>query len=280
MEISAEFFCVNRLIGRRLIKSSHDLVCADRIDKCAFVALLDRMNDLVCFRSGNDGINDAAFLMFIGTLSVHDGSAVVGDLFDHLTDKLRLVGYDKERVLLIFQVKHVQYLSRGILIDDGIERFIPAKENARCTDDEDVDPKNHIPGIHSLFIGQVDSDKIRASGCGVHGKNHTDGCAVDDSAENADEQRVIGNEIRRKDVGQGAGKHDGKAGKPGEFLSDKFESDIDRKGVQKQVHNSIRKLNVKVAVKNALDENSQSSGASRIESSGADKDLNVHSHNE
>lgn len=238
------------------------------------------MNEFVRFRSGNNRVDNASFLMLKGAFPIHDRRSVMGDLLDHLADEMGLVCNDKQGVLLIFQIEHMKHLGGGILVNDGIQRLVPSEKDSGCADDKGVDAKNHIPGIHSFLFGEVDSDKVRAAGGGVYGEHKADGRAVDNTAENTDEQRIVGNHIRREDVCQCTCEHNGQTGKPGKFFADEFKSDINRKSVQQQVHDCVRKFHVKVAAENALDQDGQSCSTSRIESSRTDENFDVHCHYE
>ena len=70
---------------------------------------------------------------------------MMSDFLDHLADKVRLVGNDEKCRFLEFLIKHVQHLRRSILVNDGIQCFIPSKENT-CS-------SKNISFCGSNFIG-------------------------------------------------------------------------------------------------------------------------------
>ena len=98
----------------------------------------------------------------------------------------------------------MQCLRRNILENDRVQRFIPAENQSGRSQNYNIDAQNDIERIHTLFLGKVDCDKIRAAAGGIYRKAHTDRDTVDDAAEDTDQQCVVSEGIRRQQIDEKA----------------------------------------------------------------------------
>ena len=137
-------------------------------------------------------------------------------------------------------------------------------------------PQNIIPDIASVFFGKIDGDKICPSCTGIADKTKCDHNTVDQTAENTDQQRIIGNGLRRDQVRKNTGQDNDNAGTHSELDADKPEADKNRKGVQGDVDDSIRNLQAGELPENILKEQCQSVEAAGDKSSGIDKGVDVY----
>ena len=65
--------------------------------------------------------------MLKGTFSLQDRGPMMADLIDRLTDLSWSACYNKQRLLLIFLIKHMQHLCRSILEYDRIKCLVKTK---------------------------------------------------------------------------------------------------------------------------------------------------------
>ena len=129
-----------------------------------------------------------------------------------------------------------------------------------------------------FFLRKVDGDEVRTAARGVHAQTQADGKAVDDAAENADEERVVGDDAGRDDVGEYAGKHDHQARIQGELFADVTEPYVDRDHVEQKVDHGERQMKVQEAFREALNENGETGSSSGIKTAGLYEGVDVERH--
>ena len=210
----------------------HDLSGTESIDESGRIDLANPFLDLPNVVSAGHGIDEVVPIVFVTALSVKDRGAVVGHVMDPRADLLRFVGDDEEGHFLVVPVHQMQDLCGRVLEDDGIERLIRAKKVTADQEQHHIESEDQIPGFHAVHLREVDRDKIRAAAGSVRPKAQTDRKAVDDAAENTDQENVLGQRIGGNQVGEKAGQHDHDEGEQGELLPDKAKSDIDRDRVE------------------------------------------------
>lgn len=203
---------------------------------------------------------------------------MLADPIDRITDGLRMIGHDEKRLLLIAGIEHAQHLRGSILKNNGIQRLVKAEQNPGDHDDHNIESENEIPCVHALFLGEKNRDKIRSARGRIHGQTETGHKAVDDPAENADQQNVVCQRYRRYGVRHDTGENDHQAGIQRKFLSDKPESDIDRHDIQQQIDRRIRDKNAEIHFENALYQYGQPRSAARIQAACIDKGFDIHRH--
>src|SRR5699024_6518239 len=130
------------------------------------------------------------------------GSIVVGIVPDGLINFLGMVGDNQQCLLLIALIEHVEDLGAGKLEDNRVQGLIPAKEQAGHNEHSHISQENIVPGVDALALGEENGDKIRTAAGGVGKQAEADGTAIDNAAENADEQRVGSNFKSRQQVGE------------------------------------------------------------------------------
>ena len=101
-----------------------------------------------------------------------------------------------------------------------------------------------------------------------------------DTAEDADEQGVVGDGKGGQQVGEQVGEHDHQAGVKGILFADEPEAQIDGEGVEDDVDQGVGQFNVEPQFKHALQQQGQAGGAARIQPARADKRLDVDRHDE
>ena len=105
------------------------LFCPDGVGKCIGICFSDRMQHFVCLRTGYYRIHYLTFLFFPGTDTVHNGCAMIGQIYDCFAHCLCIVGYNKQSLLLMAGIKSMQYLRGYKLEYNGIQRLVPAKQD-------------------------------------------------------------------------------------------------------------------------------------------------------
>lgn len=238
---------------------------------------LDHMTGAV---GGDDGVEHLMIFMLMGTLGVHDGCTVMGFIEDHLRDLLCLVCDDKERLALEITVEGMQGLGGYVLEHDRIQRLIPAEKHTGGTEDQDIEAENQVPGLHAALLAEVDGDKIRTTSGRIYTQAEADDHAVDDTAEDGDQQGVIGDYVRRHHISEKAGQENHDQREEGELLSDEAETDIDRDRIQQDIDRRVWNLMWQIHLADTLDQDRQSRRTAWIESTGTDKCFDIDRHQE
>ena len=165
------------------------------------------------------------------------------------------------------------------MIDDGIKRLIHTKQHTGHANDHYIKSQNKIPGIYTLFLGKIDRNKIRTARSCVHEQTDADHESIDDTAEDTDQQNIISDRHLRNDVCQHTRQYDHQAGVQRKLLADKPESYVDWYQIQQQVYQRIGDFHAQKPLKDTLDQNCQSRGATRIQPARLDKCFDIDCHN-
>ena len=261
-----------------LIEEAGERLRFHGVDEGMGIDFTHGVDDLLAFVAGYHGIDEAALAEMEGTLAPENGRPVMRGVVDDFADLLRIVRDDEEGVLLIALVERVHHLRGGVLKDDGVERLVPAEGETGHHEQDHVEVENDVPGVYALSLRKVDGDEVGAAARGIHAEAETDGKAVDDAAENADEQGVVGDDVGRKKIGEQTGEHDHEAGVERELLADVAEPYVDGYHVQQKVDRGEGEPDVQKALGEALNENGEAGGAAGIETSGLHEGVDVESH--
>ena len=162
--------------------------------------------------------------------------------------------------------------------DNRIQCLVPAKQNACHRYDHHIESQYDIEGIHTLFVGQKNGNKIRSSACGSYLQAHTDRQSVYHSSENTDQKNIICDCIYGKNIRQDTGKYDHQTGISCKFFSNKPKSYIYRNRIQNQVNKRVRNRYMKKQFCHALDQNGKSCNSTGIKVPRPHKGFNVHCH--
>ena len=133
-------------------------------------------------------------------LAAKDRRPVVRIMINQLCDFMRMVGHDKEGLLLIALIEYMDDLRRDELVNNGIEGAVPAEQDAGSNQNDGVDAEADIPGVHAVARREPGGDEVGSSTGGVCGKTDRNAESVDQAAENTDQKRVIGNDEIRKSI--------------------------------------------------------------------------------
>ena len=212
-------------VVRPIVEPPCDLFCFHTVDKGFGVHFPDAVNGMLGLFCGNHRVQKMLFLTFITAHTPEMGGVVVGFVPDSLVYLVGMVSDNQQRLFLIPFIEHMENLGGGKLEDDGVQGFFPAEEQSGHHQHGHISHENIVPGINSLALGEENGDKIGAAAGGVCEQAQADGAAVDNAAENADEQRVRGNFQTGEEVGQNTGKDDHQTGISGKFFADVAEAD-------------------------------------------------------
>lgn len=262
-------------IIRLIIEPPIDVVGLDNVHKGLRVHPVNHGHQPLCFLPGYHGVKHGEIPLGVAAGSLKAGGAVVGEVADTLVHLLRLACDDEQSVLLVPLVKHLNHLSGGELEDDGVERRVPAEEHACRRQHQGVGPQNVVPDILTVLFRKVDGKDIGAAAAGVAHQAEGDGAAVDQAAENTDQQRIIGDGLGGDQVREHTGEKDHTAGADGKFFPHVAESHVDGEGVQQQVDHREGHGDVPEFFKDPLDEQGQTVEASGKHGARPDKGFDV-----
>ena len=172
---------------------------AEGVDEGFGVNFTDFLDNPRPVGSGYHGVDNDAFRSRMA-LAPKDRGPVMCVMINQFRDFMRMVGHDKEGLLLIAVIERMDDLRRDELINDGIESAVPAEEDAGSNQNDGVDAEADIPGVHAVARGEPGGDKVGSSAGGVCGKTDRNAESVDQPAENTDQKRVIGNDEIRESI--------------------------------------------------------------------------------
>ena len=259
------------------VKPAGNLLGFEKIDKGLGINRPHSRDHLVGFRAGNNRVNHAALRMIIGAFPFQDGSPMMRDGGDGLTDLSGLIGHDKECPLLVLTIKGMQDDSGRILINDRIQRPVPSKEQPGHRQDNSIDSQDDMEGIDPFLVREKDTDKIRPAGCRPGHQYDTDNKAINDTAEYTDQEDVIRHKMGRDKVCKKARQYDYQAGIQGKFFPDIPKADVDRYGIEYDIDERIWQLHIQISDKNLLDQQRQACRPTREKIPRPDKGLDIHS---
>ena len=254
------------------------LFCLDHIDESVLVDIADLLDDFRLVAGVDDRVDDRLPFLLIAALAAQDRRAVMGGRLDDIVDLMRLLGHDEQRCLHVFLIQKMQHLRGDELVDDRIQRLVPAEDEAGCDQDDRIEAEHQVECIHPLLVGEPQRDEVGAARCRVLPQAQTDRHTVEQAAENADEQRVIGDDIARQKVNKEVRRHDADEREHREFLPDIPQPDVERDRVQDHIDHRIRQLDVQVHLRHALDQDREPCRPARVEPAGVDERVNVERH--
>lgn len=225
--------------------------------------------------SADDGIQDMTRRTFKTARAVDEGGVMVSDSADDGVNSVRHRGDDKHRIFLVALEKQLDYLSIYVLVYYGVKRAVKSEQHAGGHKYDDVSHKYVGPGVDTFFLGKEYGNKIRSSSACSVDQTYAHAGSVDYTAENTDEQSVISDSDRRKDVGQKPRKDDHIKRIKGKSLAYIFDAEICRYEVQRQVDGRIRQADVKKPRAGLLYENRHAAEAAREKSSGFNETFQV-----
>ena len=261
-----------------LIETTKQPLRRECIDKRTRINLTHDSGNAADVAPCDHGIHDIAPFLFVTAFRCPDGRPMVAGLMDRLADLFPLVRHNEQRFLLIIAVQHMEGLGRSILKYDRIQRLIPSEEAACSQENDCIEAQNQVKAVHPAFLRQINGNKVRSPGRGIDAQTHGDHKAVDQTAKNTDQKRVIREGNGRDQVGKKTCKQDHFAGKERELLSDISKSDVDRKGVEENVHQRVGDFHSQELLSDPLDQNGQAGRSAGIQASCANKCLDIQRH--
>ncbi len=248
---------------------------ANGINEGLGIGFPDSLQGRPDIRAGDNGINHPVRIMAVRADGLGDGCPVLTGLMDHITDFLGILRNDEERLLLIVAIERVKGLGGYKLEDDGVQGLFPAEEIARDKQNGDIKAQDQVPGLRPALLREIDCDEIRPAAGGVGTEADTDGDTVQNSPENRNQQKVIGNHIARKQIREKTADRDEQKGEQREFFPNKAKAHINREGVQQKIHRRVRDLNMPEFLRKALNQDREPRDAAGKQSAGEDKGFNV-----
>ena len=152
---------------RRIIKTARNTICPDTIDKSLGIHSPDSLYGMSALLCGNHRVKQMLLLALIAANTHKMRGVVVGVIPDHLIHFLRVVSNNKQRLLPVPLVQHMQNLRAGKLENNGIQRFLPSKQDAGYRQHNHIPQQHIIPGVHALALGIENCDKIRTAAAGI-----------------------------------------------------------------------------------------------------------------
>ena len=193
---------------------------------------MDFFNQKFGFFGGYNGVDHAGLFVCVASGAFEAGCCVVCKFEDFFVNLVWFFGDDEQGMFLVSLVKHLDDLSGGKLEDDGVKGSVPSEQESCHCQDHSVSAENVVPDITSAFFGKINGNKVSSSGTGVTDQAEADAEAVDQSAEDTDKQCIVGDRLAWDDIRKQTGEHDDTDGTDREFLSDEFQTDEYRNGVQ------------------------------------------------
>ena len=215
---------------------------------------MDFFNQKFGLFGGYNGVDHAGFLVCVASGSFEAGCGMVCKFKDFFVNLVWFFCDDKQGVFLVSLMEHLDYLSGGKLEDDGVKCSVPSEQEAGHCQDHGISTENVVPDITSAFFGKINGDKIGSSGAGVTNQAEADTETVDQSAKDADKQGIVGDRLAWNDIRKQTGEYDDTDGADRKFLSDEFQTDKYRNGVQQYVDEGIGNCNSHKGLKNILDQ--------------------------
>ena len=188
-----------------VIEPAVDVVGLDDVYKGVGVYFMHVSHQKLCLLPGYHGIQQGQLLVGIAACSLKTGGAVVGQVPDAFIYFLRMLRDDKQGMLFIALVEHLHHLSGSKLKDNGIQRRVPSEQKAGGKKHQGIGAQDVIPDIPAMLFGKIDGEKVGAAAAGVAHQAQGNGGAVDQAAENTDQQRIIGDGLGRYHIGQNTG---------------------------------------------------------------------------
>ena len=135
-------------------------------------------------------------------------SGIVNRVFD-----LRpFVRDNKKGLLPIIAIEQPQDLGGCILENNRIQRFIPAEEITGSKQNDCIETEDDIEAVHAPLLREINGNKVGTTCRSVGAQTHRHHEPVDQTAENADQKRVIGDRMCRNQIRQETGQQDHLAG--------------------------------------------------------------------
>lgn len=126
---------------------------------------------------------------------------MIGEMGNLTVNLPGMAGNNKQGVFFVPLVEHLHHLCGRKLENNRIKSFIPTKKNTRGNEDTRIDAQNIIPDIMPVFFRKINSKKVGTAAAGVTNQAEADGKPVDQSAENTDEQGVVGDRLSGNQIG-------------------------------------------------------------------------------
>lgn len=231
------------------------------------------------FFGGDYGVDHAGFFVCVASGAFEAGCCVIGEFEDFFVNLVRFFGDDKQGVFFVSLVEHLDHLCGGELEDDGVKCSVPAEQNTCYGQDYSVSTENVVPDIASAFFGKINGDKVSSTGAGVTDQAQADAETVDQSAEDADQQGIVGNRLAWDNIREDAGEYDYTAGTDGEFFSDKFQADEYGNGVQQYVNECVWNRDSHKGLEDVLDQQGESGKSAWEKTACAYKGFDIQCHN-
>ena len=259
-----------------MVEPSVDKVCLDNVYKCVGIYFHHLFHKKLRFLTGNYRVDHGGGILGVAAHTVQPCGGVVGEMGDLFVNLVRMPCHDKERMLLVTLVQDLDHLCGGELEDDGVQSFVPAEEQSGDNKKDSVSAENIIPDIAAVLFGKINGDEIGSSGTGISDQAQRNDHAVDQPAEDTDQQGIIGDGLRRDQVGEDTRQQNNYTGAHGKFQTDEFQTDKNRDRVQGEVDHRIGNLYPGEFPENALDQKGDSVKASGDQPSGIDKGVDVY----
>ena len=134
------------------MKPALKLLRLHNVDKGVRVDRPDERDQLPLGLRINDRVQHGFFFFLIAPDALKQGRIVVCSFFDRFIDFLRMIGYDKQSLLLITLIQQLNDLCAAELINDRVKCDLPAKQETGNTEDDHIACQNIVPGIDSLLF--------------------------------------------------------------------------------------------------------------------------------
>ena len=151
------------LVFRLLVEPSVELLCFHHVYKGIAVNLSDGRDKLLHFGGGHNRVKHCALFFLVNAVSLEVSRPVVSHFVDDSVNFIRLVGDDKEGLLLVIPVEDSQGNRSGVLEDDGVQGFVQVEEKGADAENNAVSGENVVPGVFAVLFGNKNRDEIRAA---------------------------------------------------------------------------------------------------------------------
>lgn len=220
------------LIMPWLMESSPEGFRLHYVDHGLRVSLQDLPRYDLGFRAGYHAVQQGLRLLRVHARRRDLRCTVVHRHHDLQIDLIRQLRHDEHGDLVVFLVQQVDHLCRCELEYDGVECLVPAEHQARQDQHCRIAHQDEIPDVPVFLFQKIYGDKIRSAGGRSPDQAEADGCAVDQSAEHANQQDILGDGHGRNDIGEHAGGYNDQRRIDGEPLADSPETENRRNSVQ------------------------------------------------
>ena len=92
---------------------------------------------------------------------------MIGKFENLLINLIRLLRDNKQRMLLISLMQHLNHLSRGKLKDNRVKCPVPSKKQTCHYQDHCISTQDIIPDIPAIFLGKINRNKVRSTCTGI-----------------------------------------------------------------------------------------------------------------